>query len=111
MNCSLFTVTAITGDDPDPSRAGELFTVTFEVTSTFGIPTGVVTVTVSDSPATCSATLAEGLGSCSLILDTPGNYNLTASYGGAVNYVSSSDNDLHIVVNASIWLYLPLVVK
>jgi hypothetical protein len=69
------------------------------------MPTGVVTVTVSNSPASCSAALVDGLGRCELALATP------AAYPGATIFASSSGSETHIVVAAATWLYLPLIQK
>jgi hypothetical protein len=105
------TTTTITGHQPDPSQAGAPFTVTFAVTSTVGTPTGNVTVTASDSPASCSASLTNGLGSCQLTLAEPGLYTLTAAYGGAAGFAPSSDSKTHTVIAAATRLYLPMVVR
>jgi len=103
------TTTMILSDAPDPSQAGKPFTVTFGVTSTLGIPTGVVTVTVSDSVETCSAELVDGLGSCQIALSTPGTYTLNANYTGEENFLPSSTSELHTVDLRRI--HLPLLVK
>jgi len=103
------TTTTITSDVPDPSLEGEPFLVSFSVTSALSIPTGSVTVTVSGDPATCSAALVGGLGSCELTLATPGEYTLIADYGGAVHFLASSDSETHIVESTT--LYLPQVMN
>jgi hypothetical protein len=105
------TLTTITSAIPDPSKAGEPFTVSFEVTSPYVTPTGDVTVTVSDSPVTCSATLVDGVGDCQLTIGTPSNYTLTATYEGTTNFSPSSDTEEHSVIPATIWLFLPIAVK
>ncbi len=94
---TISTTTSIASDDPDPSQLGQPFTVTFGVTSTLGIPTGVVSVTVSDSPETCSGELAGGLGACQMALSAPGAYTLTATYAGEGDFQPSSDGELHTV--------------
>ena len=96
------TVTTILSDTPDPSAIGYPFTVSFRVTSTLGTPTGEVTVTVNDSPATCSAMLVDGQGSCQLTLDALGVHLLTASYAGAKGFDACSDSEPHSVVPTSI---------
>jgi len=105
------TTTTITSDDPDPSQAGEAFVVEFEVASTHGTAAGEVTISVSGSPVTCSATLVNGTGSCELTLATPGSYTLVADYGGAALFLASSDSETHSVVPVTQWLYLPAVLK
>jgi hypothetical protein len=106
----IFTVTTIRSDDPDPSWAGQLFTVTFEVTSTLEVPTGVVTLTVRDSPVSCSTVLVDGLGSCQLTLNKPGDYTLSAAYVGTPDILPSNDTEMHTVIDYY-WRYLALVVK
>ena len=103
------TATTILSDAPDPSQAGEPFTVTFGVTSTPGIPTGVVTVTISDSVETCSGELVDGAGSCQLALSTPGDYTLTANYAGEENFLPSSASELHSVEMRRV--HLPLLLQ
>jgi predicted outer membrane repeat protein len=105
------TATTITSDVPDPSKEGEPFLVSFSVTSALGLPTGSVTVTVSGDPASCSAAIVNGLGSCELTLATIGDYTLTADYGGAARFLASSDSETHSVKSATLWLYLPAVLK
>jgi hypothetical protein len=102
------TATTITGDAPDPSKEGQPFLVSFSVSSAAGIPAGDVIVTVSGDPASCSAALVNGLGSCELTLDAPGDYTLTADYGGAARFLASSDSETH---NVKSMLYLPAVMK
>jgi hypothetical protein len=106
------TRTAILSDEPDPSQAGEPFTVTFAVSANLGMPTGAVTVTVSDDPGTCSRLLTGTVGSCALTLSLPGTYTLTAAYGGDGTYVASSAAEAHTVLEVSnYYLYLPLVLR
>jgi hypothetical protein len=62
--------------------------VSASVTSSAGTPTG--TVTVSDGVNSCNITLSGGTGSCNLNLTTPGARTLTASYGGATSYLTST---------------------
>jgi hypothetical protein len=106
------TTTAILADAPDPSQAGRPFTVTFSVTATLGLPTGAVTVTVTDDPGSCNDVLNGGMGSCALTLYVSGTYTLAAAYGGDGTYVPSSDTEAHVVLEASDHvLYLPLVIR
>ncbi len=106
------TTTSILSDAPDPSKAGEAFTVSFSVTSTVGTPSGTVTVSASGGPQACAAALAGGMGSCSLSLSTPGIYTLTAAYVSNLgDFASSTDTDDHIVEMADIYLYMPVILK
>jgi len=61
------------------------------VTSAAGTPTGNVTVT--DGVDSCTATVSTGL--CNIILTTPGNRTLTATYIGDVNFNGSSATTSH----------------
>jgi hypothetical protein len=105
------TTTAIVGDEPDPSLSGEPFTVTFTVTAALGVPSGAVTVTVSDDPESCSGMLAGGMGSCALTLSLTGTYTLTAAYAGQGAFAPSSDNETHTVKARGFEVYLPLVIR
>jgi Bacterial Ig-like domain (group 3)/Kelch motif len=100
------TSTTITTDSPDPSIVHQPISITYTVTSPFGIPTGPVTVTVSNSSVKCSNMLINGNGNCSLVLPTSGTYNLTAEYKGDATFLPSSYTDTHTVVLYK--LYLPL---
>jgi N-acetylneuraminic acid mutarotase len=91
----------ITSDNPDPSQINQPFTVTYAVTATGEIPTGVVTVTVNNRPETCHGLLTNGLGSCGLAINTLGTYSLTASYGGNNILLGSSTTESHRVVKAN----------
>ncbi len=98
------TTTTITADTPDPSVVGQPVTVSFTVTSTWGTPTGVVTVT--DGTVSCTAPVAAG--ACVLTPTTAGAITLTATYGGDANFHGSSDTEPHSVF----WyVYLPLVLR
>jgi predicted outer membrane repeat protein len=106
------SATQITSDAPDPSVAGETFTVHFTVTSGQGTPPGSVTVTVSRRSEKCTGQLSAGQGSCSLSIPTPGEYTLVASYSGSSPYPASSDSETHTVRAAGtgdFQLFLPLV--
>jgi hypothetical protein len=89
------TVTTITADTPDPSRTGDLVTVSFTVTSPNGIPGG--SVQVADGGNTCTGTLSSGQGSCEIGLTTTGSRTLTATYAGADGFGASSDTEEHTV--------------
>jgi hypothetical protein len=89
------TVTTITADTPDPSRAGDLVTVSFTVASANGTPSG--SVQVADGDNTCTGTLSGGQGSCAIGLTTTGSRTLTATYAGAEGFGASSDTESHTV--------------
>src|SRR3989441_8569000 len=84
------TTTKITSDTPDPSVAGQPYTVTWTVKvehSGSGTPTG--TVSVDDGTgASCSAAVAAG--GCSLTSTTAGAKTLTATYSGDSNFNTST---------------------
>jgi N-acetylneuraminic acid mutarotase len=100
------TTTTIMTDDPDPSLINQPISVTYMVSSPYGIPTGPVTVTVSNSAITCSNMLVNGSGNCSIALPAIGTYTLNAAYNGNATFNSSRDTETHIV--APYKLYLPL---
>jgi hypothetical protein len=104
------TITTIISDDPNPSVQGQPLLVTFGVTSTYGAPAGVVTVTVSNNQQSCSREIAGGMGSCEITLDTPGAYTLTAVYEGDATFAASSDSIEHLVVD-KLKLFLPIVIR
>jgi FtsP/CotA-like multicopper oxidase with cupredoxin domain len=87
------STTAITFNSPDPSRPGQAVTINFNVSSTFGIPTG--NVTISDGVDVCTGTALTG--TCALILTTTGVRTLTATYAGDANFNSSVDTMAHTV--------------
>jgi hypothetical protein len=88
------TTTTITNDAPNPSVAGQAFTVTFSVTSSGGTPTG--NVTVGDGTVSCVASVAAG--SCNLTLTAAGAHTLTATYAGDANFAgSTSAGESHTV--------------
>jgi hypothetical protein len=89
------TVTTVTADTPDPSRTGDLVTVSFTVTSANGTPSG--SVQVEDGGNTCTGTLLSGQGSCAIGLTTTGSRTLTATYAGANGFGPSSDTEAHTV--------------
>jgi len=91
------TTTTIISDAPDPSEVDQTFTVSFTVTSPFGVPSGIVTVSVSGTPESCSEKLVGGSGSCQITLNTPGEYTLTATYAGGGGFLPSSGNESHTV--------------
>jgi len=86
---------AITSDQPDPSTVGQEVRVAFSVTGSGGTPTGTVNVKVNGGSESCSASVATGF--CNIILNSPGNRRLTATYTGDAHYRGSSDNEDHRV--------------
>ena len=99
------TTTTITSDAPDPSIVGQPITVTFTVTPQSGSGTPTGNVTVSDGPASCTATVAAG--SCTLTLNTVGTRTLTATYAGDNNYNGSSDTESHQVFYQFVGFFSP----
>jgi hypothetical protein len=89
------TVTTITADTPDPSRTGDLVTVSFTVASANGTPSG--SVQVDDGGNTCTGTLSSGQGSCAIGLTTTGSRTLTATYAATNGFGASSDTEAHTV--------------
>ena len=89
------SATTITADTPDPSRTGDLVTVSFTVTSASGTPSG--SVQVADGGNTCTGTLSGGQGSCAIGLTTAGDRTLTATYAGGNGFGASSDTESHTV--------------
>src|SRR5205814_5173595 len=83
------TATSIVSDLPDPTVAGQPYTVTYSVVvnaPASGTPTG--TVTVSDGTANCIGTLPAT--SCQLTTATAGAKSLTATYNGDANFNGST---------------------
>ena len=94
------TVTTITGVTlATPTVVGQAYTVNVSVTSTAGTPTG--SVAVSDAAATCTVTLAAGIGSCSLVSTSVGVKTITATYAATVSYAGSATTASHTVTKAS----------
>lgn len=96
------TTTTITGDNPDPSTIGGGYTVSVQVTSASGTPTG--TVAIDDGVGgSCNATLTGGIGSCNLATAIAGTRTLTASYPLTAGFAASSDTEAHVVGAAAIF--------
>jgi hypothetical protein len=80
VNAAL-TTTTITSDNPDASVSGGTVAVIYAVAVNApdsGAAIGTVTVTDSDSAATCNSSVATG--QCTLALVNPGTHHLTATY-------------------------------
>jgi hypothetical protein len=101
--------TTITADDPDPSVLGQPITVTFTVSSPFGMPSGSVLVTASNSLESCSGSLTNGSGNCPLTISADGTCTLTATYSGDTNFNPSTDTEPHVVEPKKV--FLPLAVR
>jgi Bacterial Ig-like domain (group 3) len=94
-----YTVNAVTSTlqltESAPTAAyGDDSAVTFTATASpkwTGTPTGTVTVADSGGTTLCTITLASGTGSCTMPagLLVPGAYQVSASYGGDVNFAGS----------------------
>lgn len=103
------TTTTIISDSPDPSPGGTPVVVTYsvDVEEQRGgrpdgdpppVPTG--NVTISDGVDSCVGTVADG--ECTLVLNTPGNRDLVASYeGDSLFAASTSAPEPHTVVIAA----------
>ncbi len=88
-------------DSNDPSKTGQGYTVSFTVSAVSpgtGSPTG--SVTVSDALNSCTSTLTNGSGSCSLASSTAGSKTLTAVYAASTNFLTSSFTTAHTVDKA-----------
>jgi hypothetical protein len=93
------TTTTITSDLPDPSTAGNGYTVFVTVTSAFGAtPTGSVVIDDGNGGTCTIAALTAGSGSCTVTSTTVGTLTLTATYTPDVgDFSGSSGTDSHIV--------------
>jgi len=90
------TTTTIQSHVPATTVVGQPYTVSVQVSSAGGTPTG--SVTVDDGSANCTIpALAGGGGSCQLVSTTAGNKTLTASYAGAGVFAASSGSTSHLV--------------
>ena len=78
----------ITAFNPEEPIVGEPVSVAFRVTGDGGTPTGTVTVKADGQGETCTGTVAEGF--CSLTFTTPGDRDVTATYGGDGRFGGSS---------------------
>ena len=95
------TTTAVTGESPEVSNPGQLYTVSVSVAAAppgAGTPTGSVSVSDGEG-GSCVAALSGGSGSCQLASASPGTKTLTAQYGGDAGFLSSSGNGSHDVNN------------
>ena len=87
---------------PEPSQVGQAYSVSYSVTSSVGIPTGIVSVT--DGAAVCSATVAAG--SCALTSTTAGIKVITMAYSGDSQFGARARTKLHSVTNGGALAHL-----
>jgi hypothetical protein len=89
--------TLITGQDQNPSTAGQPVHVTYQVTSNQGggTPTGDVTISSDKESASCTGSVAQG--ACDITLTFVGSHTLIASYSGDARFQDSDDTDTHLV--------------
>ena len=92
------TTTTITSDDPDPSVENQMFTVSYAVTSSDGIPSGIVATMIEGSYEDCVEPLVNGVGSCEITLSSSGIYTITSRYIGDDLFIPSYDTESHIVI-------------
>lgn len=99
------TTTTITSDAPDPSEAGQAYTVNVQVRTPAGnlaVPGGNVSISDGDAQVCAPIVLdAQGNGSCQATSLIPGNKTLTAVYAGNANLGGSNDTEPHIVTSAA----------
>ncbi len=103
------TTTTITSDSPDPSPGGTPVLVTYsvDVEERRGVrpdgdppPVPIGNVTISDGVDSCIGTVADG--QCTIVMNTPGNRDLVASYEGDSLFAASvSAPEPHTVVIAA----------
>jgi hypothetical protein len=103
------TTTTISDDSPDPSLVGQSFTIQFSVSSSYGVPSGMVKITDGSTSESCSGELVGGSGSCQISIDTLGEHTLTAVYLGNESFDPSKDTESHIVKLE--YVYLPLAIN
>jgi hypothetical protein len=99
------TTTTITRSFPNPSRTGQVVTVSFDVSQaiTDNIkPTGTVTVNASTGESCLASLPPSGKGSCELLFVSAGTRTLTATYSGdASNQGSASSQVTEITLNST----------
>jgi len=93
------TTTALAAS-PNPSLSGQTVTLTATVTSPNGTPTGTVTFS-SGSTSLGSANLTNGTAILATAALPVGSNTLTAAYGGAANFGTSSGSTTQIVTATS----------
>jgi PKD repeat protein len=88
--------TAITSHQPEPSVIGQAVEVRVTVNGSGGPPSGTVNVT-AEGANSCTITLADGSGACSLTFSSEGQQRITATYSGDARFNGSSDEENHRV--------------
>jgi hypothetical protein len=96
------TITTITSDLPDPSLVNQIVTVTVSVIGGKTRPTGKVNVSAANT-ASCSITLVNGGGSCTLKFTSTGTKTLIAAYvPDSATHAASSDTESHQVSTSTV---------
>ena len=96
------TTIAITSRSPNASVPGQNVTVTYDVNiSAPGAGSLTGSVTVTDGPTSCTGGInaGSGIGSCALAFPTAGTRNLTATYSGDANFLTSASSPQSHTVN------------
>jgi PKD repeat protein len=88
--------TAIISHQPEPSSVGQPVEVGVTVTGAGGPPTGSVTVT-AEGANSCTISLSNGSGACSLTFSSEGQQRITATYSGDARFNGSADQENHRV--------------
>ena len=92
------TITTITADTPDPSLVNQNVSVSVNVIGGMTVPTGIVSITGTNSNCTITLTSASaGRGSCTVRFTSTGSKNIIATYSGDASHPASSDTELHTV--------------
>jgi hypothetical protein len=99
---SLTPVVTIAGGYTNPTVVGTATSFDFTVTSSSGTPDGSVEIE-SNTGETCSGTLTNGSGSCSIVFTSGGSKTITAHYdGGAGDRYTAADSGTYLItVNAA----------
>ncbi len=88
------TTTSVTFT-PSSSVSGQVVTVTASVAPVApgaGMPSGQVIITDLPGAQTCTMTLADGIGTCTIAEPTPGSYTVVAAYQGSADFNTSTTN-------------------
>jgi len=94
------STTTITSTVPNPSTPGQAVVVNVSVNGAgLPVPTGTVNITGADT--NCNVLLAGGTGSCTIVFNSTGHKNITASYGGDGHYAASTGTFSHTVTKGS----------
>jgi Tol biopolymer transport system component len=93
------TTTQVIAVDPVTSVVGTAYAVDVAVAAGAAVPRGSVEID-DGAGATCTATLAQGTGRCTLTSTAAGERLLTARYVGEAGWQPSSATQLHVVSRA-----------